>query len=229
LQGRSGYQTGALSLSFIVETGPEALNRICEDIVVEGNFVQHRFLSCSRELGMGRYPSNGSANRRSLVLRDRRKRSRGCAHCTLGYYLEERPVRMSFDLSSTLVKRNRGTDFHCRFCGPDRRDLLADTSVSWSGCPSLCWTWDCWKPRRPSRDTPTAGVAYLPKLCAALRLTTFEARPDARCGPARGKAGIRIRPLGSAPLSADHGSLVLVGTFLRECFRRPDNGNTMLP
>jgi hypothetical protein len=34
-----------------------------------------------------------------------------------------------------------------------------------------------------------------------------------------------LRPLGSAPLSADHGSLVLVGTFLRECFRRPDNGN----
>lgn len=39
MQGRAGYLTGALSLSFIVETGPEALSRICEDIVVEGNFV----------------------------------------------------------------------------------------------------------------------------------------------------------------------------------------------
>jgi hypothetical protein len=39
MQGRIGYLTGAHSLSFIVETGPEALNRICEDIVVEGNFV----------------------------------------------------------------------------------------------------------------------------------------------------------------------------------------------
>lgn len=34
----------------------------------------------------------------------------------------------------------------------------------------------------------TAGVACRPKLCAALRLKTFEARPDARCGPVRGKA-----------------------------------------
>jgi hypothetical protein len=36
----------------------------------------------------------------------------------------------------------------------------------------------------------TAGVAFLPKLCAALRLKTFEAWPDARCGPVRGKAVI---------------------------------------
>jgi hypothetical protein len=37
------------------------------------------------------------------------------------------------------------------------------------------------------RET-TAGVACIPKLCAALRLKTFEARPDARYGPVRGKA-----------------------------------------
>jgi len=37
------------------------------------------------------------------------------------------------------------------------------------------------------RET-TAGVAYLPQLCAALRLATFEAWPNARCGPVRGKA-----------------------------------------
>jgi hypothetical protein len=37
------------------------------------------------------------------------------------------------------------------------------------------------------RET-TAGVACRPKLCAALRLKTFEAWPDARCGPVRGKA-----------------------------------------
>jgi len=60
---------------------------------------------------MGRYPSNGAANRRSLVPRDRRERSRGRAHLSFGTYLEERPVRTSFDSSSTLVKRNRGTDF----------------------------------------------------------------------------------------------------------------------
>jgi len=77
---------------------------------------------------------------------------------------------------------------------------------------------------------PTAGVACTPKLCAALRLKTFEARPDARFGPVRGKTAIRIRPFGSAPLSADHGSLVQVGTFpFGVCFRRPDNGYAILP
>jgi len=39
------------------------------------------------------------------------------------------------------------------------------------------------------RET-TAGVACLPQLCAALRLATFEAWPNARCGPVRGKADI---------------------------------------
>jgi len=34
---------------------------------------------------------------------------------------------------------------------------------------------------------------------------------------------------GSAPKSADLGSLVQVGTLLRECFRRPDYGNAILP
>lgn len=132
LQGRPGYLTGALSLSFIVETGPEALNRICEDIVVEGNFVQHRFLSCPRGLGMGRYPSNGSANRRSLVLRDRRKRSRGCARTLKSVQSACRLIH------HRLWPSGIGAPiFHCRFCGPDRRDPLADTSVSWSGCPSL--------------------------------------------------------------------------------------------
>jgi hypothetical protein len=51
LQGRPGYLTGASRLSFIVETGPEVLNRICEDAVVAGNCVQHRFVDCNRELG----------------------------------------------------------------------------------------------------------------------------------------------------------------------------------
>ena len=32
-----------ISLSFIVETGPEVLYRICEDIAVGGNSVQHRY------------------------------------------------------------------------------------------------------------------------------------------------------------------------------------------
>lgn len=44
---------------------------------------------------------------------------------------EERPVRMSLDSSTTLVKRNRGTDLnHCWFCGPDRRDLLWHPGVA---------------------------------------------------------------------------------------------------
>lgn len=74
------------------------------------------------------------------------------------------------------------------------------------------------------RET-TAGVACRPKLCAALRLKTFEAWPDARCGPARGKADIGIRPSVLAPYSADHGSLVQVGSSLRGTIRRPGNGN----
>jgi hypothetical protein len=37
--------------------------------------------------------------------------------------------------------------------------------------------------------------------------------PDARYGPVMGKTATRIRPFGSEPLSAYHGSLVPVGTF----------------
>ena len=47
------------------------------------------------------------------------------------------------------------------------------------------------------RRETTAGVAFLPKLCAAFRLKTFEAWPNARCGPVRGKAVIGD----SSPLS----------------------------
>jgi len=56
-----------ISFSFIGKTGPEVFNRICEDIVVGGNSVQHRFDDCSRELGRGWYPSNGTATRRSSL------------------------------------------------------------------------------------------------------------------------------------------------------------------
>jgi hypothetical protein len=45
-----------ISLSFIVETGPEVLNRICEDAVGGGNIAQHRFVDCSRELGSRSVP-----------------------------------------------------------------------------------------------------------------------------------------------------------------------------
>lgn len=75
------------------------------------------------------------------------------------------------------------------------------------------------------RET-TAGVACRPKLCAALRLKTFEARPDARCGPVRGKAAIEdSSSLVRRRYQRTIGSLVQVGSSLRGTIRRPDNGN----
>lgn len=62
-----------------------------------------------------------------------------------------------------------------------------------------------------------AGVACLPKSRAALRLETFEARPEATEGPSdRGKvepfrALDSSRANGETPSRADNGSLVLVG------------------
>jgi hypothetical protein len=77
--------------------------------------------------------------------------------------------------------------YHCRLCGsivailPGSPWCLgADVHPLWMGVGLL-------EAATVFRDT-TAGVACLPKLCAALRLKTFEAWPDARCGPVRGKA-----------------------------------------
>lgn len=125
---------------------------------------------------------------------------------------EERPVRTSLiSFFDSGFKRIGAPIFHCRFCGLDSRDLFTHFGVV-ERMSIFGWARDCWKPRRFYRDT-TAGVACTPKLCAAFRLKTFEARPDARYGPVRGKTATRMRPFGSAPLSADHGSLVQVGTI----------------
>lgn len=49
-------------LSFIVEAGPEAFRRICEDLSFEGNFDRYRRSAVLGSLGCGRYPSSGTAN-----------------------------------------------------------------------------------------------------------------------------------------------------------------------
>jgi hypothetical protein len=125
---------------------------------------------------------------------------------------EERPVRTSLiSFFDSGFKRIGAPIFTVD--SVDSTDAICSlTSVLWNGCPSSDG-----RGTAGSRDgftvISTAGVACTPKLCAAFRLKTFEARPDARYGPVRGKTATRIRPFGSEPLSADHGSLVQVGTF----------------
>jgi hypothetical protein len=89
--------------------------------------------------------------------------------------------------------------FHCRLCGPDSRDLPGTPWCHRGGCPSPGMGAGLLEAATVFCET-TAGVACRPKLCAALRLKTFEAWPDARCGPVRGKASSRgLVPLSSAP------------------------------
>lgn len=219
-----------ISLSFIVETGPEAFNRICEDAVSDGNIAQHRFVDCSRELGSRSVPKQRNCYLPFIsVLRD-------LSRPLPGLHLRKKQ-RLRSDLKSvqsarrrhcpsSLVKRNRGTDFslsalwarQSRFCSSHPGVFGADVLPLWMGVGLL-------EAATVFRET-TAGVACLPKLCAALRLKTFEARPDARCGPVRGKAGIEdSSSLRSAVISGpwEPGAGGFVPFGVR--FRRPGNGN----
>jgi hypothetical protein len=129
-----------ISLSFIVETGPEVLNRICEDAVGGGNIVNTGSLTVLGSLDRGRYPSDGTATRRSF-------RFFWFSSEFLHWTALRKKQRLRSDLESVQPARCRlcpsawssgigAPIFHCRLCGRDGRDSARVTLVSWGGCPS---------------------------------------------------------------------------------------------
>jgi hypothetical protein len=194
LQGRPGYLTGASVSPSSLRQGPKSSTgsaRMPLSVVTPFNTGS---LTVLGSLDRGRYPSYGAANCRSFG-------SLGSLLRLLHWTALRKKQRLRSNLESVQPARCRlcpsawssgigAPIFHClalwarqsRFC-PEHPGVLGRMFIPRG------WAWDCWKPRRVSRET-TAGVACLPKLCAALRLKTFGARPDARCGPVRGKAVI---------------------------------------
>jgi hypothetical protein len=154
------------------------------------------------------------------VLRDLRQRSRGCAQTSRA----SSPHAVGFGLQPGQAES--GHRFFTVGSVGSTVAICRDTLVSGADALPLWLGAGLLEAATVYRET-TAGVACTPKLCAALRLKTCEARPDARYGPVRGKAVFigDLFPLVSAPLSADHGSLVLVGSSLRGTIWRPGNGN----
>jgi len=229
LQGRIEYHIDASVSSLSLRRVPKLLTGSARVMLTEGNFRQRRFSSCIGCLDCGRSPSNGSANRRSLAFGSIEKEAE------VALIPQERPVRTSLNSSSTLVKRIgapiftvdsvdstvaicplhlgvRGTDVHPRM-GAGLLEAATVLAV-----------------------IPTAGVACTPKLCAAFRLKTFEARPDARYGPVRGKTATRtLCPSRVFVLLGQRRNQRTTGVWCRwvqtlwVCFRRPDNGYAILP
>jgi hypothetical protein len=182
MQGRSGNLTGASRLSFIVETGPE---------VLAGSARIRRSKATLNDTGpelfSGAWAVDGTqaaelliAARRSLWRALTKKQRLGSNLKSL--QSASRPATAF----RRLVKRDRGTDLITV-------DSVESTVAISSGTSVLGVDVHLGgRGTAGSRDgfavIVTAGVACRPKLCAALRLKTFEARPDARCGPVRGKA-----------------------------------------
>lgn len=182
MQGRPGYHTGASRLSFIVETGPEALvgsARIRRSKVTS--------LDTDSELFSGAWDVDGTQAAELLIAARRSPRRALTKKQRLGSHLKslqsESRIALAF---RRLVKRGRGT-------GLITVESVGSTVAINSGTQVLgVDVHPGGRGTAGSRDGNavmiTAGVACRPKICAALRLKTFEARPDARCGPVRGKA-----------------------------------------
>jgi hypothetical protein len=93
----------------------------------------------------------------------------------------------------------------------------------------LGWARDCWKPRRFYRDIHSRGSMHTKVMRS---VSSEDIRSEARRAirTREGKDCHRIRPFGSAPLSADHGVSGAGGYIpFGVCFRRPDNGYAILP
>jgi hypothetical protein len=141
------------------------------------------YVTAFGSLDRGWHPSYGSADRRSFrSFGAYRERSRGCAQTSRA----PSPHAVGFVLQPGQAESGHRF-FHCRLCGLDSRDSAQVTLVSLGRMSSLVEGVGLLEAATVYRET-TAGVACLPKLCAALRLKTFEAWPDARYGPVRGKA-----------------------------------------
>jgi ribosomal protein L37AE/L43A len=191
LQGRTRIPHRCITSLFRVETGPVVLCRICEDTVVGGNSIQHRhfglFSGAWAEAGpqatellaavrIGSFGIHGSSelSRKKQRLRSNLESAQP-ARCRLC------PSVWSSGIGAPI--------FHCRLCGLDSRELPTTPWCLGADVHPLRMGVGLLEAATVFRET-TAGVACLPKLCAALRLKTFEAWPDARCGPLRGKAVI---------------------------------------
>jgi len=108
IAGSSRRPTVAHRLSFIVETGPEALAVSARIRRPKVTSARHRLRVDIGSLGCGRYPGDGAANcRSSRPLRGlHRERSRGWAQTSRA----SSPLVVHLQGVRILVKRDRGTD-----------------------------------------------------------------------------------------------------------------------
>lgn len=152
MQGRPGDLTGASVSPSSLRQGPKSSTGSARMPLAMVTSLNTGLSTVLGSLDRGRYPSDGTANRRSSQLF-------GLFGDPSGAALRKKQ-RLRSDLESVQPARCRlcpsawssgigAPIFHCRHCGLDSRDSAQVTLVTLGRMPIPCgWAWDCWKPRR---------------------------------------------------------------------------------
>jgi hypothetical protein len=154
LQGRPGYLTGASVSPSSLRQGPKSSTGSARIPLAVVTSFNTGLLTVLGSLDRGRYPSYGTANRRSFgslgFSSESPTLSRFEKEAEVALIPEERPVRSSSALSVVFWSSGIGAPIfslsalwarQSRFC-PGHPGVLGRMSILRG------WAWDCWKPRR---------------------------------------------------------------------------------